>query len=32
VLRYYTTEFRGQVWSDLQAVMQRLHLPPPKQS
>jgi DNA polymerase len=29
VLRYYTTEFRGQVWSDLQAVMQRLHLPPP---
>jgi DNA polymerase len=30
VLRYYTPEIRGQVWSDLQAVMGRLGLEQPK--
>ena len=29
VLRYYTPEYRGQVWSDLQAVMARLGLTMP---
>jgi len=30
LLRYYTPDFRGKVWSDLQAVMRRLGLPLPK--
>jgi DNA polymerase len=29
VLRYYTPEVRGQVWSDLQQVMQKLGMDPP---